>query len=61
MKVRSPRRTCPPMMMSYLGAVKVAIVVAVLLTQQAVRLLEKKNGALHVFLIECCIFCVKCV
>ena len=45
MKVRSPRRTCPPMMMSYLGAVKVAIVVAVLLTQQAVRLLEKKNEA----------------
>ena len=38
------------MMMSYLGAVKVAIVVAVLLTQQAVRLLEKKNGALHIFL-----------
>ena len=34
--------------MSYLAAVKVAIVVTVLLTQQAVRLLENKNGALHV-------------
>lgn len=42
--VSSPRRTCH-LMMSYLAAVKVAIVVTVLLTQQAVRLLEKKNGA----------------
>ena len=39
-------------MMSYLAAVEVAIVVTVLLTKQAVRLLKKKNCILSVSFLQ---------